>query len=124
MNLEYKKQIKEIRNDIRIYKITFAILSIIILTVLLIGIILTKTNVISETALYYITIGAISSFTCTVQTFLTNIQRSNNRMFDLQQNEIEELERKLLEKDTLVETDTVLTKKVILKWPEKNDKEV
>ena len=114
MNLEYKRLIKETRNDIRIYKITFAILSIIILTVLLTGIILTKTNVISETALYYITLGVVSSFTCTVQTFLTNIQRSNNRMFDLQQNEIEELERKLLEKDNLVETDRVVTKEVIV----------
>lgn len=102
MNTEYRNQIKKIRNDIKGYKVTFSILIIIILTVLLIGSILTKTNVISENALYYIGIGALASSTCTVHNFFTNIQNSNDRMFDLQQREIEELERKLLEKDNLV----------------------
>ena len=99
MNTEYKTQLKEIRTNIKGYKITFSILSIIILTVLLISSILTKINVISENALYYIGIGALASFTCTVHNLLTNIQSSNERMFDLQQREIEELERKVLEKD-------------------------
>lgn len=103
MNNEYKTQIKEIRNDIKGYKVTFAILSIIILTILLIGSILTKTNVISESTLFYIGIGALASFTCTVHNLATNIQSSNDRMFDLQQREIEELKRKLLEKDEVID---------------------
>ena len=99
MNQEYKEQIKEAKSDIKMYKVILLILCIIILVGLVVAIILNKTGVISDNAMPYVSLGAFSAFFCGCENAYSDIQRSNEKITDLQQKEIEALEEKLAEKE-------------------------
>lgn len=99
MSQEYKEQIKEAKSDIKMYKVILLILCIIILVGLVVAIILNKTGVISDNAMSYVNLGAFSAFICSCENAYSDIQRSNEKIADLQQKEIEALEEKLADKE-------------------------
>ena len=99
MNQEYKEQIKEAKSDIKMYKVMLIIACIIILVGIIVAIILNKTGVISDNAMSYVSLGAFSAFFCSCENAYSDIQRSNEKIADLQQKEIEALEEKLTEKE-------------------------
>ncbi len=99
MNQEYKEQIKEAKDDIRMYKFILLILCIIILIVLVVFIILKKTGVIGTEVMSYVNLGGLSAFICGCENAYSDIQHTNEKIADLQQKEIEALEEKLAEKE-------------------------
>ena len=99
MNQEYKEKIKEAKDDIKMYKVIMLIVCIIILVGLVVAIILNKTGVIGDNVMSYVSLGAFSAFLCGCENCYSDIQRSNEKIADLQQKEIEALEEKLAEKE-------------------------
>ncbi len=95
----YKNEIKEIKDDIKVTKIMFVILCIIILITLITFLILNKCGVVNDTTLNYVSTGALCGLIFGTSNAYTDIQNDNEKIADIQQKEIEELENKLSEKE-------------------------
>lgn len=95
----YKNEINKIKDDIKVTKIMFIILCIIILITLITFLILNKCGVVNDTTLNYVSTGALSGLIFGTSNAYTDIQNNNEKIADIQQKEIEELENKLIEKE-------------------------
>ena len=95
----YKNEINEIKDDIKVSKIMFVILCIIILITLMTFLILNKCGVVDDTTLNYVSTGALCGLVFGMSNAYTDIQNDNEKIANIQQKEIEALEEKLAEKE-------------------------
>lgn len=94
-----KYEIEDAKQSIRIIKFCIFLLALIVSIVTILFIILHRTNVISDTPTYWVLHIAITSFFIGLTNGVIEIQRCNEKIMDLQQEEIKYLNDKISKND-------------------------